>query len=216
MAAMMLLFSLLTLMLAPWQQQPERRNPGLNDALTLDGARPILDNARVTVWDFTWTRGVPEAMERTTSAAIWVSVTPIEGQVVYWPKGAVRRAPDSANGTARYIVANIKDSGPATLDNRSAYPNAFPRPGSRKVLENDRVIIWDYTWTTGQPTPVHFHDKDALVVYLRNGALKSTTPDGKSVINPLTVGKTTFNARDRVHTETLVNGESRAIITELK
>jgi hypothetical protein len=102
------------------------------------------------------------------------------------------------------------------MENKSGYPNAFPRPGSRKILENERVIIWDYTWTTGQPTPMHFHDKDALVVYLKNGALKSTTPDGKSVVNPLTVGKTTFNARDRVHTETLVEGESRAIITELK
>ena len=102
------------------------------------------------------------------------------------------------------------------MENKSAYPNAFPRPAARKLLENDRVIMWDYTWTPGQPTPMHFHDKDALVVYLKNGALKSTTPDGKSVVNPLTVGKTTFNARDRVHTETLVEGESRAIITELK
>src|SRR4051812_13496749 len=59
MTAMMLLFSLLMLFLAP-SQQPDRRSPGgpgANDELTLDGARPIMDNARVTVWDFTWTRG---------------------------------------------------------------------------------------------------------------------------------------------------------------
>ena len=213
MAAMMLVFSLLIWLLAPGQQ---RERPSSIDALTLDGARPIMDNARVTVWDFTWTRGVPEVMERTTSNAIWVSLAPVEGQVVYWPKGSVRRAAASENAPARSIVVNLKDSAPATMENKSGYPNAFPRPGSKKVLENDRVIIWDYTWTTGQPTPMHFHDKDALVVYLKNGALKSTTPDGKSVVNPLTVGKTTLNARDRVHTETLVEGESRAIITELK
>ena len=63
---------------------------------------------------------------------------------------------------------------------------------------------------------MHFHDKDVVVVYLKDGALKSTTPDGKSTVNKLTVGKTTFNARDRVHTETLIEGESRAIITEFK
>ena len=80
MTAMTLLFSLLMLFLAPWPQQNERRNAGGrsgNDELTLDGARPIMDNARVTVWDFTWTRGVPEAMERTTSNAIWVSIAPV-------------------------------------------------------------------------------------------------------------------------------------------
>ena len=210
---MVFFLSLMAFLLAPGQQ---RERPSTNDLLTLDGARPIMDNPRVTVWDFTWSRGVPEAMERTTTNAIWVSVTPNEGQVVYWPKGAVRRAAASENATARSIVVTLKDSPPATMENKSGHPNAFPRPGSRKVLENDRVIIWDYTWTTGQPTPVHFHDKDALVVYLKNGALKSTTPDGKSVVNQLTVGKTTFNARDRVHTETLVEGESRAIISELK
>jgi hypothetical protein len=209
---MVCLLSLMMFLLVPGQQ---RERPSSLDALTLDGARPIMDNARVTVWDLTWTRGVPEVMERTTSNAIWVSIAPVEGQVVYWPKGSVRRAPAS-DTPARSIVINLKDSAPAIMENKSGYPNAFPRPGSRKVLENDRAVIWDYTWTTGQPTPMHFHDKDALVVYLKNGALKSTTPDGKSVINPLTVGKTTLNARDRVHTETLVEGESRAIITELK
>ena len=215
MTGMMLLFSLLMWLLAPWQQS-ERRALGLNGALTLDGSRPIMDNARVTVWDFTWTRGVPEAMERTTSNAIWVSIAPVAGQAVYWPKGAVRQAAPSSGADARSIVVALKDSPPSTMENKSAYPNAFPRPAATKLLENDRVIMWDYTWTPGQPTPMHFHDKDALVVYLKNGALKSTTPDGKSIVNPLTVGKTTFNARDRVHTETLVEGESRAIITELK
>lgn len=209
---MMPVLSLLLLLLTPWQ----RERPGVNDALTLDGARPVMDNARVAVWDFTWTKGVPAAMELTTSAAIWVSIAPVEGQVVYWAKGAVRQAPRSPNAPARSIVVSLKDSAPATLENKSGVPNAFPRPGARKLLENDRVIVWDFTWTPGQPTPVHFHDKDALVVYLRNGALKSTTPDGKSAVNTLTVGKTTFNARDRVHTETLIEGESRAIITELK
>lgn len=212
MTAMMLLFTLLMSLLMPGQQ---RERPGAPEILTPDVGRPILDNARVTVWDLTWSRGVPELMERTTTNAIWVSVAPDEGRVVYWPKGAVRRAATS-DATSRSIVVSLKDSPPATMANKSGYPNAFPRPGSKKILENDRVIIWDYTWTTGQPTPMHFHDKDAFVVYLKKGALKSTTPDGKSVVNPLTVGKATFNARDRVHTETLVEGESHAIITELK
>jgi len=212
MARMMLFFSLMMLLLAHGQQ---RAQPGGNDALTLDGARPIMDNARVTIWDLSWTQGVPALMERTNSAAVWVSVAPVPGEATYWPRGAVRQAPLSKT-PMRSIVIVLKDSPPATIANPSGYPNAFPRPGIRKILENDRVIVWDYTWTVGQPTPMHFHDKDTVVVYLKNGALKSTTPDGKSVVNGLTVAKTTFNARDRVHTETLVEGESRAIITELK
>jgi hypothetical protein len=84
------------------------------------------------------------------------------------------------------------------------------------VLDNDRVVVWDYTWTLGEPTPVHFHDKDVVVVYLENGSLRSTTPDGKSVVNDYSEGATRFNLRDRVHSETLVTGRQRAIIVELK
>ena len=209
---MAFVLSLLMLFLAPGQQ---RERPSGNDLLTLDASRPILENPRVAVWDLTWTQGVPEVMERTGTAAIWVSVSPVPGETTYWPRGSVRQAPLSKTPMRSIIVA-LKDGPPATIANKSGHPNAFPRPGAKKILENERVVMWDYTWTTGQPTPMHFHDKDALVVYLRTGALKSTTPDGKSVVNQLTVGKTTFNARDRVHTETLVEGESRAIITELK
>jgi hypothetical protein len=63
---------------------------------------------------------------------------------------------------------------------------------------------------------MHFHDKDVVVVYLDNGALKSTTPDGKSTVNEISFGLTKFNARDRSHTEEVVRGNARAVMMELK
>ena len=84
------------------------------------------------------------------------------------------------------------------------------------MLENDRIVAWDYTWTSGVPTPMHFHDKDVVVVYLETGELASTSPDGQVQNNPHYFGFTKFNARDRAHTETLVKGKGRAIIVELK
>jgi len=105
----------------------------------------------------------------------------------------------------------------APVTNTSGYPNAFPRPGKNvKVYEDARVIVWDYTWAPGVPTPMHFHDKDVVVIYLGNGSLKSTTLDGKSVVSKWAPGDTRFNRRERVHTETLIEGQLRAIITELK
>ena len=95
---MAFLLSLMMFLLAPGQQ---RTQPSALDVLTLDGSHPIMDNARVTAWDLSWSRGVPEVMERTTTNAIWVSVAPNEGQVVYWPRGSVRRAAASENTTKR-------------------------------------------------------------------------------------------------------------------
>jgi len=185
--------------------------------LTLNGARPIIDNERVAVWDFTWTRGVPEALERSRTDSVWISVSPSAGDVRYWAKGAPRRAEQSIGSPIRMIAIDLKDHPVAPFTNSSGYPNAFPRPGNnRKVFENNRVSVWDFTWAKDVPTPMHFHDKDVVVVYLGTGTLRSTTPDGKATDNKWKPGDTRFNLGNRIHTETLIEGELRAVITELK
>jgi hypothetical protein len=102
------------------------------------------------------------------------------------------------------------------LANTTGYPLAFPRPHARKLLENDKVVVWSYTWRPHEPTPMHFHDKEALVVFEATGALQSTTADGKSTVSEYRFGDIRFNGRDRTHTEVLVRGNERAVITELK
>jgi hypothetical protein len=77
-------------------------------------------------------------------------------------------------------------------------------------------MVWDFTWTPGQATMMHFHDKDVVVTYLTDGALTSTDVRGQSVVNEHHAGYAKFNPRDRVHTETLTRGQGRAIIVELK
>jgi hypothetical protein len=167
-------------------------------------AQPVIDNERVTVWDVTGT--LPPA------ARDFVAVSLAEkGTAVFGHK-------DDTPGRAgvHNVVIELKDHPVPPLANKSGYPNAFPRPRVKKLFENDRVIVWSYRWNPGEPTPMHFHDKDVVVVYQDNAALKSTTPDGKSVVNEYKDGQVKFNARDRIHTETLVRGAGSAVMTELK
>jgi hypothetical protein len=166
--------------------------------------QPIIDNERVTVWDVTG------KMEPATLDFIAVPLSR-KGTAVLGHKGDT---PGEAG--SRTIVIELKDHAVAPLANKSGYPNAFPRPHVKKLLENDRVIVWSYAWKPGEPTPMHFHDKDVVVVYEEDTALKSTTPDGKITINEYKSGQTKFNRRDRIHTELLVRGTGSAVMTELK
>ncbi len=163
--------------------------------------KPVIENDRVVVWD----AGVPTAA-RTVDAVI----VSFSGTTEFVPKGTAPKI------TGRAVVIDLKDHPVAPIKNPTTYPLAFPRPGIKKLLENDRVIVWDYSWQPGVATPMHYHDKDVVVLFLENGDLSSTTPDGKSVVNQYTAGTVRFNQRDRTHTETLVRGKQRAIITELK
>src|ERR1051325_1758854 len=168
---------------------------------TQTATNPVIDNERVSVLD------VSHSAPAQPTDAVVVSLS---GSAAFVPKGT---APTIAG---RSFVIDLKDHPVPPIENKSGYPVAFPRPGSKKLFENDRVIVWDSTWTPGVATPMHFHDKDVVVVFLEDGDLKSTTPDGKETVNKYTTGTIRFNQRDRIHTETLINGKQRAIITELK
>lgn len=166
--------------------------------------RSVIDNERVTVWDTTGS--LPAA------AHDFVAIT------LSQPGNAVFGHAGDTVGTAgvRTVVIELSDHKVAPIPNNSGYPNAYPRPHIEKILENDRVIVWRYRWNLGEPTPMHFHDKDVVVVYLEDSALQSTEPDGKSVLNEYKSGDIRFNRRDRTHTELLVRDAASAIITELK
>jgi hypothetical protein len=168
--------------------------------------KPSIDNDRVTV---------SEVIGHPTAQPLDAVVVSLSGDAAFVTKGTTPNAPGDSN-IGRSFVIDLKDHPVAPIANTSGYPLAMPRPGSKKVLENDRVIVWDYTWTPNVPTPMHFHDKDVVVVFLEDGDLSSTTPDGKVTTNSYSPGTVRFNTRDRTHTETLVRGKQRAIITELK
>ena len=164
-------------------------------------AAPAIDNQRVQV------REIDAAADAVPYDSVWVSRT---GHVAFLPKNSRHKA-DGAG-----ILIGLKDFSVAPLVNKSGYPLAMPRPGSKKRMENARVIVWDYTWKTGVPTPMHFHDKDVVILYLEDGAVQSTTPGGEVTVNEYKPGLIKFNLRERIHTETLIRGKQRAIITELK
>jgi hypothetical protein len=164
--------------------------------------KPIIDNERVTVWDTMATAS------KLPNDSVSVSLTAKTAS--YLPKNAARKM------AGRSILIALKDHPVTPTPNKTGYPLAFPRPGSKKVLENSRVIIWDYTWTPDVATPMHFHDKDVVVTYLEDGTLKSTTPEGMVVMNPYKFADARFNLANRTHTETLVTGKQHAIIVEFK
>jgi hypothetical protein len=167
-------------------------------------AEPAVDNDRVTAWEIS---GVAAPVQD-DFVAVSLSRT---GTAYFGHKGDT---PGKAG--ERTVIVELKGQPLPALANNSGYPLAFPRPHVKKLFENDRVVVWDYAWRTGEPSPMHFHDKDTLVVYEETGGLQSTTLDGKKTVNENKFGDIRFNKRDRTHTELLVSGKAHAVITELK
>ena len=177
---------------------------GLSFAAMTLGAAPIVDNEHVTVWD----TAVPLPPSPHDFVAVSLSR---QGTAFFGHQGEV-----PGKTGLRTIVIELKDLPVGPLANETGYPLAFPRQHAKKLLENGQVVVWDYVWHPGESTPTHFHDKDAVVVFEATGALKATTPDGKSAVTEIKFGEVRFNPRGRVHAEILANGEAHAVVIELK
>jgi hypothetical protein len=200
--------------------------PALTLAALADGPAPVIDNIWVSVRDIQLAPGTdgPALPHPGDYAVLYISggrvrsngVTSAHeaGNASFGHGGTVS---DSAlDAPVHEVVIDLKDAPSGTVPNTTGLPPGFPRPGSKKVFENNRVIVWNYTWLPGKPTPMHFHDKNVVVVYGGNGPLKSVSPDGTVAINNYTAGQIRFNAANRAHYEELMSGEQNAVMMELK
>jgi quercetin dioxygenase-like cupin family protein len=200
---------------------------GLATPALAQAPAPVIDNERVTVRDIQLEPGRPGP-----------AIQHAGDYVVLYVKGGQIRAADgkttshadgsavsghggttsdtATGGTAHEVVVELKDAPSRTVPNTTGLPPAFPREGSRKVLETDKVRVWNYKWLPGKPTPMHFHNTEVVVVYLHDGDVASTAPDGKKTVNHRKAGDIVFNVANRSHSEELVKGEQAGIMLELK
>jgi predicted metal-dependent enzyme (double-stranded beta helix superfamily) len=97
------------------------------------------------------------------------------------------------------------------------YPPPFPRTGATKLLENERVVVWDVTWPKGVSTGMHRHPYDLTGVYLAPGDRIITAVDGTKRPVSTAAGGIVWQRRGLTHIE---EGSSdpplHAIMIELK
>jgi len=205
--------TLLTLLIA---LLPLHAAQNLQPAFPRDGAKQLVDNERVTVWDVTWAKGSTPQNLRLAFDTVSVELAPRKGAASLLKRGVLPPQEGTGSTPRRTIMIELKDTTVPSIPNNSGYPEAFPRDGARKILDNPRVAIWDVSFKQGQPTVTHFHSTDVMVVYLENGETLSTAPDGKATPGVVKFGDVKFNPRSRTHSELLVKGAHRVIAVELK
>ena len=60
----------------------------------------------------------------------------------------------------------------------ASLPPAYPRTGAVKILDNDRVQVWNIAWLKDQPSPLHRHLYDLVGVYYEPGDRMIISPEG--------------------------------------
>jgi len=121
-----------------------------------------------------------------------------------------------SGGAVQIVEVDLKDYAGPPIVNSSGYPNGFPRPGAKNMLDNDRVSAWTFTWKLGQATPMHYHGADIVGVFRYKGQVKSTPPNGEATVVNYAGGEVRYTKGNRIHSETLMSGRESAILLELR
>jgi hypothetical protein len=198
-----------------------------------DGAKKLIDNERVTVWDVTWAKGVKTPMHEHRIPTVGVVLQPgtvmmtmgdgavrpaplaERGRVVYAAPGFSHVEEGQSDPPARAIVVELKGSAVGLTPAPAGVAPAFPREGATSVLENERVAVWNVTWPSGS-APTHFHAADVVVIGLENGTTRSVPQSGEPTTTVWKFGDVRFNPKGRLHREEIVEGAPRLIAIELK
>jgi hypothetical protein len=93
----------------------------------------------------------------------------------------------------------------------------FPRDGAKKVIENDYFVIWDVTFDTGKPSGMRLLPLDQVYVFLTEGPVKFSRPDGTWSIEQEKVGAVRYASKGTVESEEGAGeAPARAMIFQLK
>jgi hypothetical protein len=87
------------------------------------------------------------------------------------------------------------------LGAQSALPPPFPRTNATKLLDTDRIAVWDIVWPKGQPTAMHRHVYDQVGTYYAAGGRLITTPDGAARTTVTAVGSLSTTRKGTTHIE---------------
>jgi hypothetical protein len=201
------------------------------------GATKVFENDRVIIWEVNWLKNIPQPIHRHLydMAGVYlrygfINVTTPEGKVnpsnrfdvphpYFQPRGITHKeeavgGPDDPERLA--IMVDLKEPNPIGAVATSQMPPAFPREGSKDVLDNPRVRMWDCTWEPKKPVPMHVFERDSVEIFVTGGTLLLKTPDGKQETRVVATKDARFIPKGQVVSEEAVSGSPRAITIELK
>ncbi len=186
-------------------------------------ATKLIENEQIVVWRMVWPKGQPTQMHRHVHDQVGTyyaaggrvitnldgskrdAMTPV-GNLSTTKKGTTHIEEGTTDPPLRAVFVELLHDGPAgPLDTSSSVPPLFPREGTAKPLDDERVTVWDYTWRAGSATTPVRYPRNALTVWLGAGSVRVTGADGKHRVSGCRAGRDTLRGiwnrrahRDRV------------------
>jgi hypothetical protein len=95
-------------------------------------------------------------------------------------------------------------------------PAPFPRDGAKRILDDDRVTVWDYTWASDSQGLRYRPARETVIVWLGAGKLRVTQRGAPATVSDVNAGTMHHLTGGSNETVEIVSGSPRAILFQLK
>jgi hypothetical protein len=174
--------AVLTALLSLFLQAPPQNLP---PAYPRTGATKILDNPHLQVWSIAWLKGKPSPLHRHIYDLVGVYYEPGDrmiispegarrpvsttaGEIAFQRKGVTHIEEGISESPLRAVFIEMKDEQPSgrvvTSDDTVPTMGGI---GAKRLLDNERVTVWKYSYGFGMDGPRHRHDRDTVVVWIQ-------------------------------------------------
>lgn len=206
----------------------------LPDAYPRAGATQILDNSVATVWDVTWEPGKATELHRhrldfvalDLYDAAFRSIAPsgeartIEvkaGDINYIGKGLTHIEEPADDGRRRRaVIVTLKDRPMSSIVPVETGSSPFSDVGSRLVVDNDRVRVWEHIWGPEKSPGTYSYRTDTIIVFIEGGTLTSVNFEGGKELMKVRPGEVIYRAPRTMIREFASEGRIRAMVVEIK
>lgn len=197
-------------------------------------AKQIVETDRIVVWDIVWPKGYKTPLHRhvydqvgtyyqtggriiTTPDGVSRSSTTPVGALSTTRKGTTHIEEGASDPPLRAVFIELKkETGSGQPE--AAFPETpvFARGGAKLLLDDERVVVWDYTWPAGAGPGRTPYTRDTVVVWLSAGTLRLTPQGGSPAVVEVAPGQVRRYARGTLEIVEAVTGSPRAMIFAFK
>jgi hypothetical protein len=173
------------------------------------GAELLVENDRGAAYNVVYPAGQPTPFHRhryffagldLNTATIRVTrldgtvdfIPVIKNHMWYLPKDLTHQEMSTTDPGRHAVVVDIKDTSVPEATNTTNLPTNKYALYQTKVVDNDRVIIWDCAWAAGAQGVASFDSRDMFFAFAEGGDLSIATDGQSAKVQHYDVGEAIF------------------------
>jgi hypothetical protein len=197
------------------------------------GATLLVENDRGAAYNVVYPQGKPTSFHRhryffagldLNTATIKVTDTEgkfrlgpvIKNRMWFLPKDLTHQEMSTTDPGRHTVVIDIKEKTAPEVRNTTQYPTNNYAAFQTKVVDNERVVIWDCAWADGAAPTTSFNSRDMFVAIAEGGDLSVVSAGEAPRFEHYNAGQAIFLPGGQARTISSRNGTVHVMLVEVK